>query len=69
MIKVTFLPDKKNIKIHKGTTVLEALKSVGININTPCGGKGTCGKCKVLVVEGITAASPIEKNLLYQRKK
>ncbi|MFH1938969.1 MAG: ASKHA domain-containing protein, partial [bacterium] len=32
---------------------------------TPCGGKGICGKCKVLVVEGLTAAS-IEKELLSE---
>jgi len=63
MVKVTFLPDKKNIEVNEGTTILEALKRAGININTPCGGKGICGKCKVLVVEGITTAS-IEKELL-----
>ena len=39
MIKITFLPDKKNIKVNEGTTILEALEKVGININTPCGGK------------------------------
>jgi len=65
MVKVTFLPDKKNIEVNEGTTILEALKRAGININTPCGGKGICGKCKVLVVEGITAAS-IEKELLSE---
>ena len=63
MVKITFLPDKKNIEVNEGTTILEALKRAGININTPCGGKGLCGKCKVLVVEGITTAS-IEKELL-----
>ena len=65
MVKITFLPDKKNIEVNKGTTILEALEKVGININTPCGGKGVCGKCKVLVVEGITTAS-IEKELLSE---
>ncbi|MBU1290736.1 2Fe-2S iron-sulfur cluster binding domain-containing protein, partial [bacterium] len=59
------MPDKKNIEVNEGTTILEALKRAGININTPCGGKGICGKCKVLVVEGLTAAS-IEKELLSE---
>jgi len=68
MTKITFLPDKKNIEVYEGTTILEALKRAGINIDTPCGGKGTCGKCKVLVVEGITAASPIEKKFLSEEK-
>jgi len=68
MIEVTFLPDKKNIKVPKRTTVLEALERAGINIDTPCGGKGACGKCKVLVVEGITAASSLEKKFLSEEE-
>jgi len=64
MIKITFLPDEKNIETNKGTTILEALESVGININTPCGGKGICGKCKILINKGITTATPIEEELL-----
>jgi len=68
MIKITFLPDKKNIKVNKGTTILEALEKVGMNINTPCGGKGICGKCKVLVKEGIAAVAPTEEELLLEEE-
>lgn len=64
MIKITFLPDKKNIKVNKETTILEALESVRININVPCGGKGICGKCKILINKGITTTTPIEEELL-----
>ena len=64
MIKITFLPDKKNIKVNEGTTILEALESVEININAPCGGKGICGKCKISINKGITTATPIEEELL-----
>ena len=68
MIKITFLPDKKNITVNEGTTILEALEEVGMNINTPCGGKGICGKCKVLVKEGIAAAVPLEEELLSKEE-
>ncbi len=68
MIKITFLPDKKNIKVNEGTTILEALEEVGMNINTPCGGKGICGKCKVLVKKGIAAAVPLEEELLSKEE-
>jgi len=64
MIKVTLLPDKKNIRVNEGTTILEVLGKVGINIDTSCGGKGTCGKCKVLVRENIADASPLEEKFL-----
>ena len=34
------------------TTILEYCRSHGIaGIETPCGGKGTCGKCKVTVIK------------------
>ena len=68
MVKITFLPDKKNIKVNEGTTILEALEKLGMNINTPCGGKGICGKCKVLVKEGIATAAPIEEELLLEEE-
>jgi len=68
VIKITFLPDKKNIKVNKGTSILEALEKVGMNINTPCGGKGICGKCKVLVKKGIATDAPIEEELLSEEE-
>jgi len=68
MIKIIFLPDKKNVKVNEGTTILEALESIGININTPCGGKGICGKCKILINKGITAATPIEEEVLSEEE-
>jgi uncharacterized 2Fe-2S/4Fe-4S cluster protein (DUF4445 family) len=68
MIKITFLPDKKDIKVNEGTTILEVLESIGININTPCGGKGICGKCKILINKGITAATQIEEELLSEEE-
>lgn len=68
MIKITFLPDRKNIKVGKGTTVLEALERVGISIDTPCGGKGICGKCKILVVKAIDTVTPIEKKFLSEEE-
>jgi len=68
MINIAFLPDKKNIEANKGTTILEVLESIGININTPCGGKGICGKCKILVNKGITAATQIEEEVLSEEE-
>jgi uncharacterized 2Fe-2S/4Fe-4S cluster protein (DUF4445 family) len=68
MLKITFLPDKKNIEVNKGTTALEALERAGINIDTPCGGKGICGKCNILINKGITTATSIEEELLSEEE-
>lgn len=42
---VVFEPDGVEISIHQGATLLEAASQAGIILTTPCGGKGTCGKC------------------------
>lgn len=47
--RVVFKPDDKEISIHAGATLLEAARQAGIILTTPCGGKGTCGKCAVRV--------------------
>jgi len=60
MYTVTFQPSGMKIKVAEGTTVLEAANEAGIGIDAPCGGKGTCGKCKIYLNKGelgdITAA-------------
>lgn len=50
MPKVTFLPSKREITVNNGTTLFIAAQEAGIALQTPCGGKGTCGKCKVRIV-------------------
>ena len=43
--RVVFKPDDQGLSIHQGATLLEAARQAGIILTTPCGGKGTCGKC------------------------
>ncbi|UCD48929.1 MAG: DUF4445 domain-containing protein [Phycisphaerales bacterium] len=45
--RVVFQPDDREVSIHQGATLLEAAGQAGIVLSTPCGGKGTCGKCLV----------------------
>lgn len=46
------LTSGKTIPLTGGENVLSALKRHGIYLVSSCGGKGTCGKCKVRLVEG-----------------
>lgn len=52
MVKVTFLPGNKVIEVPEGSTILQAAVSAGQQIESTCGGRGTCGKCKVKVDPG-----------------
>ncbi len=46
---VTFQPDNQTVSVRPGTTVLQAQIAAGLRPDAPCGGKGTCGKCKVVI--------------------
>jgi len=66
-VRVVFQPEGKRTQIKPGTTVLEAAKLAGADLNSICGGEGTCGKCKVIVKKGGTRAklvTEVEKSLL-----
>ncbi|MFZ5945610.1 MAG: ASKHA domain-containing protein [Bacillota bacterium] len=45
--KVTFLPYNISIMVDYGTTIKEAAIQASVELEGPCGGKGTCGKCLV----------------------
>ncbi len=51
---VTFEPSGKKIEVIPGTPVLKAAAKAGIDIDTPCGGKGACGNCTVKIKSGDT---------------
>ncbi len=53
---VHFLPDNIKIEIQDKENILSAAARAGVYINAYCGGNGTCGKCKIIVQEGQTAA-------------
>jgi len=63
-IKVIFEPENRTVHVLPGTSILEAAAQAGIIINSNCGGQGTCGKCRVKILEGRFALTPQEKKLL-----
>ncbi len=52
MVKVSFLPDGKEVEVEEGATLMEAAEKAGVYINNLCGGKGVCGRCRVQVMNG-----------------
>jgi len=52
MYTVNFLPEGKRIEVEAGTTLMEAAEKAGVYINSLCGGKGVCGRCRVQVIDG-----------------
>ena len=50
--KVTFLPDNVTVDVDDNTNLFRAVKASGVYVLSSCGGKGNCGKCKVIIKEG-----------------
>ncbi|MBJ6749501.1 ASKHA domain-containing protein [Geomonas anaerohicana] len=47
MVTIHFLPDDKRATVPKGSTILEAARTAGVTIDSPCNGAVVCGKCAV----------------------
>ncbi len=46
---VTVLPVRKTVSVPQNAVLQNILREAGLHPDAPCGGKGTCGKCTVLV--------------------
>jgi uncharacterized 2Fe-2S/4Fe-4S cluster protein (DUF4445 family) len=46
------LTSGKSIPVTPGTSILESLKREDVYLTSSCGGKGTCGKCRIIVKSG-----------------
>jgi uncharacterized 2Fe-2S/4Fe-4S cluster protein (DUF4445 family) len=49
LFKLTLRPEGSQQEFPSGMPLWEALLDMGVLLKTPCGGKGTCGKCRVSV--------------------
>jgi uncharacterized 2Fe-2S/4Fe-4S cluster protein (DUF4445 family) len=50
--EVDFEPAGRRVRVEPGTQLLEAARSAGIGLASVCGGDGTCGRCRVVVMDG-----------------
>lgn len=59
--KVVFQPPDEEELIDEGKTLQEAASELGIEIESLCGGKQRCGKCKIIVENGAKNLSLLEE--------
>ena len=58
--RVIFQPAGRQGEIVAGTSLLDAARQLGVEIESICGGRQTCSKCQVRVEEGYFARYSIE---------
>ncbi|MBT0961581.1 ASKHA domain-containing protein [Denitromonas iodatirespirans] len=49
---VVFTPSGRRGRFPVGTSVLQAARSLGVDIDSVCGGRALCGRCQVVLSEG-----------------
>jgi len=57
MPEIKFLPSEAVVEVAVGTDLLAAARLAQVEIDSPCGGEGKCGKCIVRIVDGHVRSS------------
>jgi uncharacterized 2Fe-2S/4Fe-4S cluster protein (DUF4445 family) len=63
-VQIRLHPLGKTISVARGTSLIDILHEFGVEF--PCGGKGSCGKCKVRLLEGEIHTDPEHERRLKE---
>ena len=66
---VVFTPSGRRARFERGTTVLDAARRLGVDLDSVCGGRGICGRCQVSVSEGEHAKHGISVHRRSARRR
>ncbi len=65
-VTINLQPIAKKLTVNKGTPLIDVLYEYGIEF--PCGGKGTCGRCRVKLLNGELELDAVQQNRLEKLK-
>ncbi len=68
---VHFMPQNITIQVPEGTSLLQAQIQAGLRPDAPCGGKGTCGKCRVTLEgqEVLACQTAVDRDMTVYTEK
>lgn len=68
---VTFQPGNLIVQAALGSTLLQTQVAAGLRPDAPCGGKGTCGKCKVILdgKEALACQTTVDRDMTVWLEK
>ncbi len=67
MAEIYFKNEAVRVTIEAGTTILQAARQSGVLLESPCDAIGTCGKCKVRLVNPEEARKKIQVAQIHHR--
>ena len=66
--EIKFLPSETITNAPEGTTIFNAANWMGLAIDSTCGGRGTCGKCQVRVMQGSVPILEADRKFISEEK-
>ncbi|MCI0183256.1 MAG: 2Fe-2S iron-sulfur cluster binding domain-containing protein [Acidibacillus sp.] len=64
-VAIRFQPQRAEIAVERGQTVLEAARIGKVGLTHKCGGHGTCGTCKIQIESKTPLESPTKVELRH----
>ncbi|HSD84780.1 MAG TPA: ASKHA domain-containing protein [Anaerolineae bacterium] len=65
--EIDFEPIGKRVEVPPSTDLLDAARQAGIGLASVCGGEGTCGRCRVVIMSGhVTPPVDADRRFLSQ---
>ena len=81
-VRIVFTPSGRRGTFPHGTRLLDAARSIGVDVDSVCGGRGLCGRCRVICMDGdfakhaiksrsthLSAVNEIEERYSERRRK
>lgn len=66
---IIFQPEGVSYINNNGETILEAARNTGVWLESPCGGNGSCGKCKVKLLVGEANQVTEEEKKIFTKEQ
>jgi uncharacterized 2Fe-2S/4Fe-4S cluster protein (DUF4445 family) len=60
LVTVIFGEETRTLEVEVGSLLGDVIAKTGLPLEQPCAGRGTCGKCKVLIESGASPPDEIE---------
>ena len=65
-VTLHFHPTGKTVQAPEGSPLRQVIETSGVQLRMPCGGKGRCGKCKVVFQQGAPNPTATEQDVLAE---
>ena len=65
-VSIEFRPHNKVTRVPPGMTLFNAANWIGLPIDSTCGAKGTCGKCKVRILRGHNGTTAADRRIFSE---